>query len=365
MKTKTIWKIHSWVGLICGIALLVIGLSGSILVFHQEIETKLRPDWVTVEKIKESGRLPLEQLVSTVETRFPDYWVRGWLPRYSSKFRDQAFLKHRGSDNDWYMLHVDPYNGESAPRPLAYPETIYGWFVELHYTFFADQIGLAFVAFFGLGFLLLGLSGFYLYRDFWKSLFRLRWKRSARIFFSDLHKMIGILAMPINLILGVTGVYWNTTHLMLEVMSEIKGEEHDPLEHPYPGGITKQLPLLIENAQAHWSDFELNYLYFPIEGNGKIRFYGQTPSTNPLRSPYGSWIQLDVESGEIETSSDLRTANIWRKITDAFEPLHFGDFGGITTKIIWCITGLTPSILFISGFIMWWKRSRKKSDRNN
>ena len=34
---KRLWKLHSWLGLLCGIGLLVIGLSGSILVFHQEI----------------------------------------------------------------------------------------------------------------------------------------------------------------------------------------------------------------------------------------------------------------------------------------------------------------------------------------
>ncbi|HEX3375520.1 MAG TPA: PepSY-associated TM helix domain-containing protein [Candidatus Acidoferrales bacterium] len=36
--------------------------------------------------------------------------------------------------------------------------------------------------------------------------------------------------------------------------------------------------------------------------------------------------------------------------------LHFGRFAGIGTKMIWTAVGLTPSVLFITGSLMWWKR---------
>jgi uncharacterized iron-regulated membrane protein len=37
-KTRTLFKIHSYTGLITGIALLLIGISGSILVFSRELD---------------------------------------------------------------------------------------------------------------------------------------------------------------------------------------------------------------------------------------------------------------------------------------------------------------------------------------
>jgi uncharacterized iron-regulated membrane protein len=36
--------------------------------------------------------------------------------------------------------------------------------------------------------------------------------------------------------------------------------------------------------------------------------------------------------------------------------LHFGRFAGIGTKMIWTAVGLTPSVLFVTGSVMWWKR---------
>ncbi len=35
---------------------------------------------------------------------------------------------------------------------------------------------------------------------------------------------------------------------------------------------------------------------------------------------------------------------------------HFGRFGGLSVRILWVILGLLPAVLFITGFIVWWKR---------
>jgi len=56
---------------------------------------------------------------------------------------------------------------------------------------------------------LLGLSGVWIYRDFWANFTRLRWRASRQIFLSDLHKTAGITSVVFNLILGFTGAYWN------------------------------------------------------------------------------------------------------------------------------------------------------------
>jgi uncharacterized iron-regulated membrane protein len=38
---------------------------------------------------------------------------------------------------------------------------------------------------------------------------------------------------------------------------------------------------------------------------------------------------------------------------------HFGRFAGVGTKIIWTVLGLTPSVLFVTGTLLWWKRVLK------
>ena len=43
-----------------------------------------------------------------------------------------------------------------------------------------------------------------------------------------------------------------------------------------------------------------------------------------------------------------------------FIDLHFGRFGGLSIRILWVILGLLPAALFLTGFIVWWKRMRQK-----
>ena len=40
---KRLWQLHFWCGLIAGLGPLLIGLSGSILVFHDEVDRLLDP----------------------------------------------------------------------------------------------------------------------------------------------------------------------------------------------------------------------------------------------------------------------------------------------------------------------------------
>lgn len=36
--------------------------------------------------------------------------------------------------------------------------------------------------------------------------------------------------------------------------------------------------------------------------------------------------------------------------------LHFGRFGGLEIRILWTLLGLLPAALFVTGFIVWWRR---------
>jgi len=44
-----------------------------------------------------------------------------------------------------------------------------------------------------------------------------------------------------------------------------------------------------------------------------------------------------------------------------FIRLHFGRFGGLGIRITWVILGLLPAVLFVTGLIVWWKRTRPRA----
>lgn len=39
--------------------------------------------------------------------------------------------------------------------------------------------------------------------------------------------------------------------------------------------------------------------------------------------------------------------------------LHFGRFGGLTIRFLWLVLGLVPAVLFVTGFVLWWTRTRR------
>jgi uncharacterized iron-regulated membrane protein len=43
--------------------------------------------------------------------------------------------------------------------------------------------------------------------------------------------------------------------------------------------------------------------------------------------------------------------------------LHFGRFGGWQIRLLWVVLGLLPAVLFITGFLTWWKRQRRGAAR--
>lgn len=353
---KRIWQIHSWLGLICGLGLIVVGLSGSVLVFHKEINAALYAETNAADYTPDVPRLPLDPQLEQVRSAYPDYWVSGWLLNRDPASRDIAYMKPRGTD-DWHKLRVDQYTGEIPNQPLGQRDTLHGWFVELHYTLFADHIGMAITAIFAIGLIALSVTGIWIYRAFWKNLLRLRFRKSLRIFCSDLHKMIGITTVPLNLILGVTGAYWNIAHLVHEMVEHAHEEEH-PILMP----LEEHLPLeqLMKTATDQWDVFRINYIYFPTDEDPNIYFYGSNHFDSPYLSPYGSWMGINAQSGEIAIENDLRETGIWSLVVDAFEPFHFGDFGGLFSKIIWCFAGLAPGVLAISGSVIYFSRKRKR-----
>lgn len=351
--TKRLWQLHSWMGLIAGAGLLIIGLTGSILVFRQDVQALVNPRLLRVEPTP-TGRLGHDRLLAAAVHQLPDHEITGWQISPEPRFADLVYVVRHGT-HEWRMITVNPFTAEVLAGPMETSDTLVGWLLELHYSFLGDHPGVFVAGLFALLLFLLGLSGLWLYRDFWGNLFTLRWNRSARIFFSDFHKRVGILSVAFNLILGATGAYWNLPH----AIGHFAGEASEPIisGRLYPDSLS--LEALVRQAAVAIPGFQPSYLQLPLAQDGEIRLLGRVPSRSPFRSDYGSSVVFEPVTGALKSATDIRQAGVWEQITDAFYPLHFGSFGGLPVKLLWCLGGLTPGILATSGFVIWWKRTRR------
>ncbi len=121
---------------------------------------------------------------------------------------------------------------------------------------------------------------------------------------------------------------------------------------------------MLAAAKDKLPGFTLAYVAFPQAATGSILIGGKLPTPNPLRSDYGSSATFDAKTGALQTTVDLRRAPALTQILDTVVPLHFGTFGGLPVKILWCLAGLTPGLLALSGSLVWWKRGRATKPRS-
>jgi uncharacterized iron-regulated membrane protein len=69
VKARRVWlQIHLWLGLCAGALLVLIGLSGSVLVFYREIDAWLNPQHYAAAS---GARQPLQRLVAAAHRHLP------------------------------------------------------------------------------------------------------------------------------------------------------------------------------------------------------------------------------------------------------------------------------------------------------
>ena len=356
---KWLFKWHSRLALVAFVPLLVISVTGSILVFKHEIDSVLIPDMVRVDASAalQAPRLTLDVLEQAVHEQLPNYEIVGWALFQDHARADLLYVMEYGT-NIWRYILVNQYSGAVLAGPVDLDDHFTDWLLELHYAFLIDDPGLVVTAIMAILLCWLGISGLVLHRKFWKNFFTLRWNARLVVYFSDLHKMVGVLASPILLVLGITGGYWNIAHLVHEAQEHANGEEHPLMtERLYSDALSLQG--LHDTSMQKLDNFVPTYIALPWEPGAAIRFFGDVNDGNPLISQYSSMVSFDPQSGDWQSNFDIRDAGVGMRALATFRRLDFGYFGGLISKIIWAVVGMMPLVLAITGISLWAMRRRK------
>jgi uncharacterized iron-regulated membrane protein len=354
---KRLWKLHSWCGLIAGLGLLVIGLSGSILVFREEVDALLAPrSQQMVPPPRGTPRLSFDALFAKVRAQMPAQEIAAWSVSDRADEPDGLALVLRDdTETRWRWIKANPYTGEALGAKDATTRKFTEWLLDLHDSFLLGDWGLVVAGLFAALLCVLGLSGVWLYREFWSHFLRLRWRASARIYLSDLHKTVGISSVVFNLILGFTGAWWN-----LPSLSAALGFSQAEVKKPIPSRLyntSLSVDALIDEARRALPGLRTDRVYLNFPPRWKdISVMGKVATRNPFRGAFGGEVTFDPETGALKKVTDIRQQPLWTQIEDTFAPLHFGTFGGLPIKLLWCLGGLAPGVLAVSGFLI--RRSR-------
>lgn len=352
MIKRNLLRIHKWLGLVAGLFIFVMGITGSIIVFDDEIEHYLQRDVIYLPDSNEP--VSLDAAYRTIDQKYPDWDVRFTvIPEQA----DRAIESEIRQSDDRRYLYLHPVTGEIL-RDLKSDRTFSYWMLKLHYRLHAGFFGEVLLLLAGLAFIGSLITGFWFYRKaIWRVVtFKIRPRfRDLKSTTSELHRLVGVWALVFNFITAVTG----SIILAIIVMYSAKATGPAPLPDPPEAHVS--VDEVLEQSVQSYPGFTPTYISMPTRPDGKVTIYGHMGSDLPIHYEFSNYIQYDPQSGGETNASFIRNQPLSAHLLSVVYPLHFGDWGGIFIKILYCLAGIAPAVLSVTGFIIWKIRSAKRS----
>jgi len=357
--------LHRWASLVATLPFLILCLTGTVLIFHDEIDAALG---VVPTASVEAGTVhaPFAKDIANVLGKHPDERALsigidpeehpGILLVVTAPKADHGFDRAK-----LRFAHLD--TGQPSESGGDADKTLTGFLLKLHSEWFLGPLGELVGALVALLVLVSLLSGLVVYAPHVKrvALGVLRRGRDARLRQLDLHNFVGSIVLGWAFVVTVTGVLlgfgaiaqmvWQATELNA-VRTRYAGEAVDP-EHP-PVDVDRAYAAALAAAPQGWHVISL---IFPGTDFSSGRHYSALVGGDGLDKRLFRVALVDAADGSVPVVLQLPW---YLKAILLAQPLHFGDYGGLPLKLLW--TACTWLTLFITGngAWLWWDRRRKR-----
>jgi uncharacterized iron-regulated membrane protein len=352
-------SLHLWVGLIAGIFIVMMGLTGMISVFHPVVETSMAP--------RIHAEAPSSGLTA-MQHSFAAAHPGARIMRVTIPENPAGLLLVQAETRD--KKHLDIYFEAASGRELGTRRTLawLDWIVDLHQNLLMGKAGRALTGVIGIALLFTALSGLFSWlagpRD-WRRAIALPPKGPWRRTNYQLHQWAGLWGNLLLLAVSLTGIVLAYPDSFQQAVRLVTGErrlpQRDRMVNASPGVVGDVLPLddYVRAAVAAVPGGVVRELRMPSRGLRAVSVSLWTPGD--IRPKGGNVVLLSrapVHVLAVERSSD---APLSRKLVEFANALHKTELGGLPVKLAWSLLGLVPFLLFVSGLQIWW--SRKQSAR--
>jgi len=347
---------HKWTSLICTLFLLFLCLTGLPLVFHEEIDhltEKTNRDIAPVGHQNAS----LDAMVLNGLKVHPKKVVR--FISWDDEEPNSVYLSLTDSltapPDNFEIIEMNKSTGAVA-RQLAVKEGVMYTILQLHTDLLMGIPGKLFLGLMGILFIIAIISGVVLYGPIMKKydFGMIREGRSKRLKWLDMHNLLGIVVLIWTLVVGLTGVI-NTLSDVVQGLWQ-QGQLADMTapyrnEKPLHPDSLYSVDLAAKTAQAAAPDMKLAVIAMPgtalsSKHHYAVFLHGNTPLTSRLLTP----ALVDAKTGKL---TDIRKMPWYVNAFFLSQPLHFGDYGGLTLKIIWALLDIMTIVVLISGLYLW------------
>lgn len=379
MRTwRSLWvQVHLYLGLLIGALLVVFGLTGSILVFWQEIDDWFNPALLTVE-IPPPGQdtyRPLGELLAVALQEAPPGSRVTQLYGAPTHERVMAvYVEH--PSKAWARIFVDPYRakvtglrsyGANEWVPSSFMDVIFA----LHYTLFMGETGVKLAGIAALLLILSLLTGILVWwprAGQWRQAFVIRRPTNQTRLNFDLHKTISLYTCMVLGAVLLSGVDMNLNGPYVWMVQLFSPATRGPDQAPTSTPVAGQAPIGAERAvaiaTASYPDGVLSSVAMP---DGETGVYVVGRRHVPGLSAFWSERQMAIDqySGAILEVRDPTTRrSAGETFLDWQWPLHSGQAFGLTGRLLVFLSGLACPVIYATGFLMWWRKRKPRVAAN-
>jgi uncharacterized iron-regulated membrane protein len=355
-------KWHVYLGIIAGFIVSIVGVTGSILVFENEIDRALNPKLFTV--LAQQHKMSFAEIIPVVRRNYPGLQID-----YIYNEHDSPVAAYRISTfKTKTETFINPYTGTICGKRIQESSFIHV-VTEIHRTLLVPVAGRYIVGISSLILFILTITGLRMWvPKKWKQLksvltvnFKAGFKRQNY----DWHNVLGFYSSPVVLLLSLTGFCFTFSMIVIPMLFVLSGKSPQGVgkllgaKSAYTAGVT---PLPLQNVlvigEATMPGSRIAGLSLPNSPMGNYRM--DMLSKGLPKSGKREMLIVDQYTGKILLNSRTDFPNIGNAYLSWLGPVHFGSFGGLPTKILAVIGGLMPLALFITGFVIWYPRWKKQ-----
>lgn len=365
LKKLNAW-LHLWLGLVSGIIVIILGITGCILVFEQEIKSLSYP-WLHADKPAEGAYLPPSVLYKEVQKALPEKEIHSvW---YHGDKRTAHFSLNSDS-----MVYVNPYTAKIVA--MVDHEDFFHFIDEGHrHLWLPDKIGRAITGWGTFIFFILLVTGLILWwpKNLKKSnvdkSFKIKWTAKFKRVNYDLHNVLGFYSLLLALLMAVTALIMSFSWFNKGIYWLTGGNSNQP--KPADEVFEPSKAPMLQNVDEVWRRVQKEIavdnkdqiiVSFPDHEDDPI--YACTDMVN------GHWRDLYFKQSDLSftnrTGKRMAELPFADKVRKMNYTLHVGAFAGLFSKSIYFLASLICASLPITGFYIWWgkkKKTKKKSQK--
>ncbi|MEP6673633.1 MAG: PepSY-associated TM helix domain-containing protein [Ferruginibacter sp.] len=354
MKKKGLFYIHSVAGLISGIFILILSISGSLLVFHEELDELQQP---TVQAVSGKEIISVDSCYHILQQKYPHAMISNCdiAENITMPFRFSMYDPSYKVGKAPMQVFLHPQTG-SVLKTRGGSEDVknnfMSWLAAFHSSFHLGKTGEWLLVFFSVLFIISLLTGLIIYRKNIPATLLFRksaWRKK------NFHQVIGTWALLFNLMIAITG-FWMQRYVF---KNDFYSDSSWEMKLKASPDLSFNVNAAFIKMHEQFPDFTAAVIYFPQSKSGKMSVYGSNKTNSFIHNKkFADVIFIDSSGAACETRfvNSIPAADRYDIINSQ---IHFGKYGGWPVKIIYSLLGLTGGILSITGFILW--RKRRKS----